>query len=101
MSDCKLRPHHGLCIRFFVEKGYSPEFTENMKKVIAELESGDPVLTLCTGADVICRACTNNICGTCRDGEKVAAFDNALMDLCGLEEGQEIRWSELTDRVRK
>ncbi len=34
----KLRAHHGMCLAFFEGKGYSSAFTENMGKVLEEME---------------------------------------------------------------
>lgn len=99
MSDCKsdlrLRPHHSLCIAFFEGRGYSEEFVQGMKQSIAMLECDDPLLTLTVGEDMICSACPNNSDHSCRTADKVAEFDRAVLERCGLCEGEMIRWQEL------
>ena len=54
----KLRAHHGMCLAFFEGKGYSSAFTENMGKVLEEMEEDTP-LELCRKKDIICSACPN------------------------------------------
>ena len=68
----KLRAHHGMCLAFFEGKGYSSAFTENMGKVLEEMEA-DTLLELCREKDIICRACPNLEEGVCITGEKVKA----------------------------
>lgn len=46
----KLRAHHGMCLAFFEGKGYSSAFTENMGKVLEEMEEDTP-LELCRERD--------------------------------------------------
>ena len=91
----KLRPHHGLCIAFFKEKGYSPDFVENMTRVIAALNADDPTITLTDRADEICAGCPNDRGGVCESAEKVGRYDDAVLCLIGRKCGDTLRWSEL------
>lgn len=75
----KLRPHHGLCIRFFEGKGYSEAFVENMKNVIATLEN-DSIIEITKGKDEICKACPNMVNGICTDHVKVSNYDQQVLD---------------------
>ena len=94
MLTCKLRPHHGLCIAFFEGKGYSPDFVENMTRVIAALDADDPEITLTDRADVICAACPNDHGGVCESADKVARYDSAVLRLIGRKRGDTLHYSE-------
>lgn len=96
--ELMLRPHHGLCIRNFVGKGYSPEFTANMKAVIARLAQQDPAFTLAQGEDLLCAVCPHNK-NECESAAKVRRFDAEVLRLCGLRPGQTLRWSEFAALV--
>ena len=89
--DCAitLRPHHAMCITFFEGKGYSPDFTDHMKKVIAAL-TPDTMIKITMGPDTICSRCPNLVEGRCRSDEKVREFDRRTLALCGFSDGQEI-----------
>ena len=101
MSDCNLRPHHALCAGFFRGKGYSEVFVENMSAVVGTLRGSDPLLTLRGAADPICGACPHNCGGVCGHADKVKGYDAAVLSLLGLQEGAEVRWSELAAQVRQ
>ena len=78
----RLRPHHGLCIRHFTGKGYSPAFVENMARVIAGLRAAPETdIELTAGADVLCASCPHN--------------------QSGLRFGQRIPWDEFERRVEQ
>lgn len=94
-----LRPHHGLCIQFFEGKGYSSEFVENMTEVIDRLKLGAYV-KLTDTADSVCKACPNSNNGICATCEKVARYDNSVIELCGISIGTELRWSDFSERVK-
>lgn len=83
----KIRPHHGLCLRFFRGKGYSAEFVAHMTGVKAALEE-NPLVLLTGGTDEICSACPNNMGGCCETEEKVSRYDREVLLRCGLSEGE-------------
>lgn len=92
----RLRPHHALCIRHFAGHGYSPEFTENMTRLIARLNSGDHVMVqIIMHRDSLCAACPHDHDHLCATEEKVHAFDLAVASACGLRSGQWLSWQEL------
>lgn len=91
----KLRPHHSLCIQFFIGKGYSDEFVIGMTETIEMLNLKNPLLDLSEKCDIICRFCPNNIDGICTAENKVHAIDSRCLDEIGLSFGDNIRWSEL------
>ncbi|MGN0622606.1 MAG: DUF1284 domain-containing protein [Oscillospiraceae bacterium] len=87
MSAYRIRPHHALCIQFFEGKGYSEEFTENMTRLIGELEKNALVEIVC-GSDVLCKKCPHCKDNGCESGEKTERYDRAVMELCGFCEGE-------------
>ncbi len=97
----KIRPHHGLCSEFFRGMGYSAEFTENMKSVLERLNTGDSEIVLTVGADAVCCRCPHNKDGVCETSEKVTRYDNAVLDLCRLSEGEVIKWKDFKKLVRE
>ena len=99
MSNYKLRPHHGLCTAFFEGKGYSGDFVRNMADVIEMLERVDPKIILTVGEDMICANCPNNGTHSCESTDKVARYDNAVLEICGLSAGDVIQWSDFRDTV--
>ena len=95
-----LRPHHGLCMAFFQGKGYSQGFTAALAARLRELEGTDRPIRLTVGTDVVCGACPHNRGGVCDAAEKVAAYDRAVLSLCGLEEGTVCGFSQFTRLVQ-
>lgn len=100
-APIKIRPHHGLCIAFFEGKGYSDDFTANMSSVIKHLESLDPVISFAEGEDVICGSCPHNKGHICETVEKVKRYDNKVLELCGLNYGDILKWSDFSYAVKE
>lgn len=59
------------------------------------LNNENPLITLCSGCDIICESCPNNIGGECKDKNKVEKIDKRVFKAIGLKAGDRIRWSEL------
>ncbi|MCM1024354.1 MAG: DUF1284 domain-containing protein [Prevotella sp.] len=100
-NGAALRPHHLLCTEFFRGYGYSGDFTENMAKVISELNADDPTVRLVTETDIICRSCPNNNGGVCTDAEKVLRYDSITLSFLGACGNGTARWSELKKSARE
>ena len=95
-----IRPHHGMCLAFFIGNGYSTGFTAHMQEMLELFTKGaDVCLTVKT--DEICSACPNNSQGICEAAEKVKRYDNAVLAECGLKEGQKLAFPEFTEAVQK
>lgn len=95
-----LRPHHGMCLAYFVGHGYSDGFTAHMAATLASLTPDTPI-RLTVNTDTVCTACPNNLGGVCEKPDRVAAYDRAVLDLCGLWDGQVLPFGDLTARVQE
>ncbi len=93
-----LRPHHGMCVCFFQGKGYSSEFTAHMAHIIEQLRA-DPKILLTNSTDILCSKCPNNLDGICETAEKVARYDAAVLELCGLEDGALLPFRDFQAKV--
>ncbi len=96
-----LRPHHGMCLAYFSGHGYSAEFSAHMARQKAILEQENPDILLTVGADSICSACPNLRQGQCRTPDRVARFDRAVLDRCGLQERQVLPFRRFSALVRQ
>lgn len=94
-----LRPHHGLCLAYFVGKGYSDGFARGMAEVLKALLNGGAVRLRC-GVDDICAACPENSGGRCRTPAQVDRYDRAVLRLCGLREGAVLSFAAFTALVQ-
>ena len=54
-----VRPHHGMCLAYFIGKGYSEGFSAHMEKMLHILEKDVPI-RLVVSLDEICSACPNH-----------------------------------------
>ena len=93
-----LRPHHGMCLAFFVGEGYSGSFAAHMGEILAAL-TPDTVVKLVVDTDEVCTACPNNNGGTCAKPGLVADYDRQVLSRCGLTEGQIISFGRFTALV--
>lgn len=90
-----LRPHHALCLRFFIGEGYSEHFVRHMTEVKERLQRENPPVTLTDSCDLICAGCPHNSGGVCTTDDKVAAIDRRTAELLGLRFGDTVPWREL------
>ena len=97
-----LRPHHGMCLAYFKGEGYSDGFSAHMKEVLDNLQNGDGMdVQLHVGTDEICSACPNNKDGQCTDSALVEKYDNAVLEACGLADGELLDFDDFTAKVQK
>lgn len=90
----KMRPHHGLCLQFFIGKGYGGGFEKNMVGVSLTLKNNPETQIMLVGKpDAICGCCPHNLCGTCESAEKVARYDKECLAFCGLDFEQILTWN--------
>ena len=95
-----LRPHHGMCMAYFIGLGYSDAFSAHMAGLLEEL-TGDSPVCLTVGTDAVCGPCPNNDGGTCGKPELVAGYDRAVLELCGLGEGYILSFGDFTALVQE
>ena len=96
----KLRPHHGMCLAYFVGRGYSEDFSSHMGRFLAAA-TPDLLVRLTASTDAICAQCPNNLDGLGEKPEQVAGYDRAVLARCGLEEGAELPFGVFTALVQR
>ncbi|WP_195984981.1 DUF1284 domain-containing protein [Clostridium sp. D33t1_170424_F3] len=97
-----LRPHHGLCIRHFTGKGYSPSFVANMTRVVEALhDAPEQEICLRVREDILCASCPHNEPDGCTSGQKVCRYDAAVLAFCGLEDGAILTWRDFQRLVEE
>ena len=101
MQPYKLRPHHGLCSSFFCGHGYSADFTEHMTKTLLHFQQHNPQILLTVGADCICAACPHCCHDCCSSAEQVERYDRAVLNSCGLREGDVLAWNAFRRQVQE
>jgi hypothetical protein len=87
----RIRAHHLLCIQGFQGYGYSPDFAEQMEKIISFLDSNPSYdLQIIVGADEICSHCPHEDNGECeRDSDSlnlIGKIDSLVIEKADLEE---------------
>ena len=103
VRNCReLRPHHLMCFQFYEGKGYSPDFTDHMGRILHEMEE-DPSqkIVLKAETDIVCECCPNNDSGKCNAQEKVVRYDREVMRACGFTEGEERSFAEFSQLVAR
>lgn len=95
-----LRPHHGMCLAYFKGEGYSGGFTAHMAEMLKLFLSGKRI-RLHVDTDEICSACSNNQDGICEARDKVAEYDSAVLERCGLKAGQVLDFAAFTKTVQE
>lgn len=85
---------------YFVGHGYSGAFSAHMAQLLTELRPGTPI-RLTVGIDAVCGPCPNHAGGQCAKPELVAAYDRAVLDYCGLSEGEILTFGRFTALVQE
>lgn len=95
----KIRPHHILCMKAYIGKGYSEDFNINMKSIIKELEDNEKTVQVVFGLDDICTKCPYNMGnGLCKSQCKVEKIDSKIIEYFGIIEDKYV-YKELKDMV--
>ena len=86
-----VRPHHGMCLAYFIGKGYSEGFSAHMEKMLHILEQ-DVSIRLVVSLDEICSACPNHQFLTDEEnpGEKKEIDTGLREKICG-----DCEWNEI------
>lgn len=95
----RLRAHHGMCLAFFVGKGYSDSFTAHMQAILEQLRQENPLLEVVAEADSICGGCPKLTDGLCETADLVQNYDRQVLSLCSLEENATLHWQTFSALV--
>lgn len=95
-----IRPHHGMCLAYFKGAGYSDGFSAHMQEMLDIFLKGAKI-QLHADTDEICSACPNNEKGCCSSFSLVERYDNAVLEMCGLKNGQVMEFDDFTGIVQK
>lgn len=83
----KLRPHHLLCTKAYVGKGYNKDFIENMNLIISNLKKPETNIYITFSTDNICNSCPNLINkNECISNIKVKELDYKVIKHFNIEE---------------
>lgn len=95
-----LRPHHGMCLAYFIGKGYSEGFSAHMEKCLQQfLKDGKVKLVVHT--DEICSACPNQKEQVCIAQDHVSKYDKKVLEICGFSEGMELNFLQFASIVQQ
>lgn len=105
MNAIPIRGHHLLCILGFKGIGYSAEFVENIRQIIASLKN-NPMLKIICECDAICAQCPNIKNGRCNKYQRDLELEVKEMDLkvlrrLNLEVNTELPANRVFELVKK
>ena len=89
----QLRPHHSLCMQFYVGKAYSPDFGRNMEQKLLLPE--DTELGITFGLDDLCAHCPNHRIHD--DSEASPAIVNSDLHSCPVIVNSDLHSSSAID----
>jgi uncharacterized protein len=90
-----LRPHHILCLRMFIGKGYDERFVDNMYFIQDRMEEKGVIISLASRCDDICSACPHAIVDVCEFDASVKKKDAAVLTFLDIPDGIRIGSREL------
>lgn len=95
-----IRPHHLLCLRWFVGNGYSEEFTKNIYEVLSKLNQNNSKFILTLENDNICSKCPNlNSSDICISDTKVSLMDSNVIEHFSLTPGSTYVYSDIYNKI--
>ena len=71
-----------------------------MSRLLTELRPECSV-QLTVGTDAVCGSCPNNVGGFCNKPDLVAAYDRAVLQYCGLSDGEILGFGWFTGLVQE
>lgn len=85
----EIRPHHFFCMKAFIGRGYSKDFTDNMTDIILSLnKSKNQDIKITANLDSVCYKCPNNIdYKFCTTDKEVIEMDKKIMEHFNIIEG--------------
>ena len=105
VRDCsgpvRLRPHHVLCAIGWQGRGYSPDFTRNMNRIVQGRLRADPTteVVFTAGADAICGPCPSRRGTGCAAQDRIDALDRRHAEALGIAPGARMGWAEAQSRA--
>lgn len=81
MNKIRLRPHHLICLNFFVDKGYNEAFTDNMNIIYQEYLTKEIIIV--EGKDDLCQSCPNLLNEDCQS-PKAKRYDENIKTVCNM-----------------
>jgi len=93
----ELRGHHLLCLHFFAGEGYSVEYADNLRGVLAAAEADGAVVV--TGADSVCAPCPGLTGTMCESEDEVRRLDELAVRLLDVAPGETVVWADTRDRL--
>lgn len=98
----QLRPHHGLCLQFFVGKGYGDSFVKHMAELQEYLaQNAEEKIHLVKGVDCVCANCPHNLSGVCASADKVQRYDERCLEGTARTAGEILSWSDFQKTLKK
>ncbi len=88
MDKVELRPHHLLCLRFFLGRGYDDVFSARMAVLQRELrEHPERMVLLAEGGDGLCAVCPRRAGNAC-SSPKPIRYDEAILRITDRRTGE-------------
>ncbi|MCK4859835.1 MAG: DUF1284 domain-containing protein [Candidatus Omnitrophica bacterium] len=102
----RLRAHHLLCLQGFQGYGYNPNFTNNLTKLIQEINSTPQLeIELIDEGDAVCFFCPyhkESLCQKTADSSrKVKDIDLKVLNKLGLSKGARVKQEDIFCFVNK
>ena len=96
----EIRPHHLFCMKAFIGRGYSKDFTNNMTDIILSLNKfKNQEIKIIASLDSICYKCPNNVdYKFCITDKEVIEMDNKIMKYFDIKEGI-YKYSKIKDLI--
>jgi len=101
-SSIKLRGHHLICLHFFRGEGYNPEFADNLREILKNIEAGAEI-EVCSEPDDVCKMCPyikDTMCFYKKDAEpEIREMDRTALNLLRLKTGSIINWQHVKSLI--
>lgn len=88
MDKVELRPHHLLCLRFFIGRGYDDVFSARMAALQQELwERPERMVLFAQGGDGLCAVCPHRAGNAC-SSPKPSRYDETILRIMDRQIGE-------------
>ena len=94
-----LRPHHLVCLQYFIGKGYSARFTSKTTRVLTYLKQHPTLacIQIVQGADMLCQSCPN-LHTQCKTAQQ---HDQGYLQALHLTIRQQLSFQEAIERFQR